>query len=531
MADDLFNDLVKILQDRDILHDADAIKSAFNDPESRSAIREWMHEYLAPETLLTKEEGNIYATLLKTGEAENLAAQDLSAIRGLNDSEIQGAIEELKRSTAAIEKQSETLRLQHNALSALVKNDQQSTQARSQSDNAQLKKWTAKKDQLNKAVEEQSQALNYQISDLGQQSKASEASMKQTVDSIFKSDDKLLASLQKLASDLAPIQPADDDLIGRIRELCARLIKHTVEGIRTKLDRVYLETICGPSHVANGGEIESEDTQDLQDELESLYSEILPVTQMSTEEQFLKPALQGIAASSGQGQERAAKAVNYIHKCLVFLVGRIEAFLERVEEHQCHRMALQCVLDSAKKELSRVEILSADNKPVSPAKSNAQKRRTSSTTRSPGRPKPSRRRSSGVENDDIDPEQQIARNLGISLPAKSVSDQAHAEVLERALADRVTKLGIHAANLQSITESSISSHLLDSHITLQLLQDCLLAETLYHNVQLVDPDIEASVSMFQQEIQDLQKGLEGIDLEKLQSKNIHREQLIERWSR
>lgn len=194
-------------------------------------------------------------------------------------------------------------------------------------------------------------------------------------------------------------------------------------------------------------------------------------------------------------------------------------------------MALECVLDSAKKELSRVVIMSADNEAASPAKSNTQKRRTSSTTKSPGRPNLSRRRSSGVENDDVNPEQQIARNLGISLPTNSVSDQAHAEVLERALADRITKLGIHRANLQSTTESSISSHVLDSHLTLQLLQDCLLAETLYHNVQLVDPDIEASVSMFQQEIRELQSTLDGIDLGKLQSKNTHREQLIERWSR
>jgi len=50
-------------------------------------------------------------------------------------------------------------------------------------------------------------------------------------------------------------------------------------------------------------------------------------------------------------------------------------------------------------------------------------------------------------------------------------------------------------------------------------------------VRLLDPDIEASVSMFEQEIRDLQGNLEGIDLSGLQGRNVHREQLVERWSR
>lgn len=56
MANTLFDDLTKILRDRDIPFDRDAIKSALKDPESQTAIREWMEEYLAPETLLTKDE-------------------------------------------------------------------------------------------------------------------------------------------------------------------------------------------------------------------------------------------------------------------------------------------------------------------------------------------------------------------------------------------------------------------------------------------------------------------------------------------
>lgn len=50
----------------------------------------------------------------------------------------------------------------------------------------------------------------------------------------------------------------------------------------------------------------------MKEELESLYSEILPVAQMSAEQQYLKPALREIAARDGQGQERSAKAIKYV---------------------------------------------------------------------------------------------------------------------------------------------------------------------------------------------------------------------------
>ncbi|TVY87763.1 hypothetical protein LAWI1_G003175, partial [Lachnellula willkommii] len=492
MANALLDDLTKILRDRDIPFDRDAIKSALKDPESQTAIREWMKEYLAPETLLTKDEAALYATLSKSGEAERLAAQDLSSVIGLNDTDIEDAIEELKRSTAAIEKQSEALKSQQNAMSALVKSEKRTSQSRTQTSNSQLKKWNAQKGHVSRAIEELSQSLAYQSADLEQQRKASEANVKQTVDDILRSDDKLLASLQKLASDLDPIQSDDDMTISRIKDLCARLIKHTVEGIRTKLDRIYLDAL---HNSARSEEPDSQETTDLQEELESLYSEILPVAQMSAEQQFLQPALKAIAATDGQGQERAAKAVKYIHDCLLFLVNRIETFLERAEESQCHKMAIQFVLDSAKKELCRVE---DSPTPSSPSKPNTQQRRTSA--RSPVRTRNTHRRSSALENDDVEPEQQIARNLGITLPPVGVSEQARATALEKSLSERLTKLEIHSSSLQSTTESSISSHLLDAHLTLQLLQDSLLAESLYSKVRLLDPDIEASVGMFEQEI-------------------------------
>jgi hypothetical protein len=56
MADDNFNILVRVLRDHDVPYDRDALKSACADPKNQTAIEEWIHEFLTPETLLTKDE-------------------------------------------------------------------------------------------------------------------------------------------------------------------------------------------------------------------------------------------------------------------------------------------------------------------------------------------------------------------------------------------------------------------------------------------------------------------------------------------
>ena len=56
MSNPSLNSLLEILRDHDVRFDRDAIKSAFEDPESQTVIQGWMEEYLGSETLLTREE-------------------------------------------------------------------------------------------------------------------------------------------------------------------------------------------------------------------------------------------------------------------------------------------------------------------------------------------------------------------------------------------------------------------------------------------------------------------------------------------
>ncbi|EMR90078.1 hypothetical protein BcDW1_1252 [Botrytis cinerea BcDW1] len=509
--------LLQILEDYGIPFDRNAIKSDYT--RSPAAVEAWISKYLGPETLLTKDEVALYGVLSQSGDAEKLASlQNSSSISDLSDEQLHTAIEELQRSTTAIEKQSEALRSQQNALALIVKNYKKVGVARTESDTKQLRKWEAENGQVSSAVEELSQNLTYQLSDLEQQNKISQSDAKQTVDEIFKEDDKLLTSLQKLAGELDPGSSEDHDAISRIRDLCARYIKHTVDGVRTKLDRIYLEALHGTPG-ADSQDGNKQEVTELQEELESLYSEILPVAQMSAEQQYLEPALREIAAKGDSGQDRAYQALKYMQECLSFLVQRTEIYAEHIEEYQCHQMATKFAIDTGKKELQH-QAASQPSKSITRQRQDSQVHAQSRSNR---------RRSSMFE--EMDAEQQLLRNLGITLPNESDTDDARTELLEKSLQERTEKLKNHMANLELTTETTISSHVHNADITMKLLYNVLQADSVYGEVQLLDPDIVSSFNTFEEEIKNLQENLEAVNLQRLQLKNVHKEQLIKRWSR
>lgn len=91
-----------------------------------------------------------------------------------------------------------------------------------------------------------------------------------------------------------------------------RLIKFTVEGVRTKLDRIYLESLEASARSHANNRVMPDETSALQEELESLYAEILPVAQMSAEKQFLEPALKDLEAKKSHSLARSTQATSYV---------------------------------------------------------------------------------------------------------------------------------------------------------------------------------------------------------------------------
>lgn len=243
------------------------------------------------------------------------AATDLSTTLALRDQQIQDAINELTRSTEAINQQTDALRQQQDALSRLIATSGKNGDVRANLEARRIHKWESDKKTLNTAVELLSQGLDYRISELEQQSKSVDEDMSKIINDVLGSDDKLLSSLQKLGWELDTEDPEETESVAKLRSICARLIKYTVECIHTKLDRLYLESLEASLRSERPGDkAPREEVSALQDELESLYSEILPVAQMSVEQQYLEPSLRSLSAKKGSGLTRSVEALDYVRR-------------------------------------------------------------------------------------------------------------------------------------------------------------------------------------------------------------------------
>ncbi|KAL2134661.1 hypothetical protein VTI74DRAFT_11239 [Chaetomium olivicolor] len=515
--------LIRILRAYDTSFNASAVRAALSDSTATDLVR-WATVHLAPDTLLTVDELNQYVALEESGLAEGLAmSSDLAAARVLSDQEIKDAIEELNRSTQAITRHTETLKQQQEALDRLMNAGRHGTDQRAVIEAGHGRKWEAQRRDLASWADDLSQSLSSRVFELEQRSTGASATIQQTVDTLLRSDDKLLSSLQKLGLEL-DTEDAEDQQDVMLRETCARLIKFTVEGIRTKLDRIYLESLETSARSGAANRVSADEVTGLQQELESLYAEILPVAQMATEQQFLEPALKSLAAKNGQGLERLAKATSYIHDCLDYLIDRAQDLTARLEAFQVYQVATNAVLEIAKSELATQVEGSATLK----------KAPKQLEIVSPTRPQPKQRLRYSIGNVDHElPLEEILRSLAISLPQHETAADGHVQVneLASALVNRRAKLHDVARNVQETFESTATKQVTDAKLAIQLVRDSILAESPFGEVRLVDPEIEGSIAVLSRELANVDEKLKEVDsnVVKLRGMNAKRDELVSRW--
>ncbi|KAK4135275.1 hypothetical protein BT67DRAFT_270310 [Trichocladium antarcticum] len=525
--------LVRTLRAYDPSTDAAAVKAAFSDPKSLDKSRDfvrWAARHLTPDTLLSADELDQYAAVEESGLAERLAmSSHRTDARVLSDHEIQNAIHELNRSTQAITRHTETLKQQRDAFERLADGARQAREERAAVEAGQSQKWEGQRRHLASATDELSQSLGARTLGLEQHSSAAESTIQQTVDTLFRSDDRLLDSLQKLGWELETENPEEKDRVVMLRETCARLIKFTVEGIRTRLDRIYLESLELAAQPGATRRATPDEVSSLQEELESLYAEILPVAQMSTEQEFLEPALKALAAKNGHGLVKSAQATSYIHDCLDYLIDRAHDLMARLEAFQGYQLAADAVLDIARFELAREAAVSTPlpRRPTVDQQNGM----------SPVRPKQKHQPTDSDSTAGIGAEpplQEILRTLAISLPQEdesAVDVQGPVPQLASTLAGRRSKAEDVARNVQETFESAAAKQIEDGKLAIQLVRDSILAESPFGEVRLVDPEIEGSIAVLSQELANVDGKLRAVDarLPKLRGRDPKRDELIRRW--
>ncbi|KAK4079705.1 hypothetical protein H0G86_005828 [Trichoderma simmonsii] len=499
-----------------------------------AALAEWASLHLTTDNLLSPDELAIYSLLDRNGQVDILAnLHDLSEVQSVTEDDIKVAIEELRRSTESITKQSETLRHQQDALSRLVRKRAENDARRRDLDLDRQSKSESERQRVAAEVEAASQSLAFRISDLEEQGTQAGSNLKGTLGEIFRGDDKILANLQKLGWELEQPDPDETSKIDKLREICSRLTKITVETVRAKLDTTYMETLVEAERTGRVKPTTDDEVKALEAEVESLHSEILSVAQISVEQQYLEPALQTVSTEGGQSAMRTSNALAYIDKCLDYLMGRLDRIQERVETHLSHQAAAAALITTAKTEMA-VEILppvkqsSSSSAPVSifptsPNKSGTPARKRSNTVGSQHR-----RRSSGV----VDEPPLDTLMYTLSIPS-SVSEEADVRAkmvgLSKILDERWNKYDEIARNAQETFEMGALAQLNDTRLAIQLLRDSVLAESPFNDPRLVDPEISGSITVLAAEVEGAKDRLAAVEGQRRDRKSEKRDEFIERW--
>src|SRR4051794_444087 len=91
-----------------------------------------------------------------------------------------------------------------------------------------------------------------------------------------------------------------------------RLVKFKAEAERCRLDNLYTESLLRTGSVSEGpgtGTHDEAETKVIQEELETLYSEIESVALMSVNQEYLEPILRAINNSEAQRSQLSRKCL------------------------------------------------------------------------------------------------------------------------------------------------------------------------------------------------------------------------------
>ena len=216
-----------------------------------------------------------------------------------------------------------------------------------------------------------------------------------------------------------------------------------------------------------------------------------------------------------------------------YLLDHVQDLSARIEAFKAYQAAADIVLDLAKSELDdKVEVPASQDNDVAPGKQPIFSQRA--LFESPVRPRPKQkasRRSSDVGGDG-QPLYEILRALAISLPEDEENMQSQTRLLANALAERRRKAADVAKNVQESLEDVTIRQVADGKLAIQLLRDSILAESPFGDVRLVDSEIEGSIAVLSQELDEVRKGQERVeaDMAKLRVRSVKKDELITRWA-
>ncbi|KAK2807047.1 hypothetical protein FQN50_005621 [Emmonsiellopsis sp. PD_5] len=505
-------------RERNIPVKRDDIAAVVSDPETCK----WIENHLGPSNLLSKEESTVYAKLEASGALRSiLQGQEIASTRPFVEDEIRDAIAALKGSTAAIEHQTEKLRLQCKELKSQTRSSGQ-IRLRGEKSWSQLGRMHAlEKQQVDVAIEDIAHDLERNLGSAQTLLSTESNTLLPQLAAKLKDDDRSLQSMEKIASSVQ-VNGEDEDLSARATDLTAKLAGYLVEEIHSRLDRIYLETTRSRLGSAGADEkVDEAGLASLNEEISSLYSEIEILAEMTMQQQFKVPILRALQNRSTEAHSSSQQQLEEVLDTLIQLTLSTEKITERLNNRQSHRTALNYLSTKYKTEQELKQLESTNRKSVS-----LQQRRASRLSYAPSTPRNPERNMSlpGVHESKV--LEQLLRRLGVSVA--DLLETGLTEAASASLDDKKQRMLEMLQNLQSTAESPLSAYLGTADQAAELLHSALHADSDF-GTSMVDRAQEEKLAALEDTIGALRKGIDGLNVDILNGGDKAQERFMERW--
>ncbi|KAF2091762.1 hypothetical protein K490DRAFT_31952 [Saccharata proteae CBS 121410] len=514
MADSTpLNRLLAVLRERRIPLTRDDVQWAFESVKTQGDAEAWVQQYLEPETLISKEELEIYQQLSerRSNKKGSKAPPDG---RPLRDDDFRTAIEALENSTAAIELQSRALEVQKDALIALKKQNNGANEKVQRREEDRRRRSAKEKAELDFAVEGLVDAVDERVTYAQKRTKATLTALNSTATERLTSDDRTLAALNTMAPKLEATPNSEVDM-KMVEDWCSSITSFRAASIRARVDRIFQENLSPVRSEPDDQEAEDSSVEEagtekeaLKEELEVLHSEIASVTEMVVEHEARGPIRRLLKESEDREKDQQRRWLVYILSSLDYMTTRLDTIATHAKDFGSYQTVLDELVSIFKQEKKEL----ADFAAPSP------------------KPSHSRARSKAKALEDIEystATKQILRHLDTATPGGTLA-QAKSGLAKSAI-DSEVRLFEHLNGSRVAAIQDLASSIGGSDSDLQSILEALYANTEYKDVHLVNQPLDRRLRRLDGSIAEISKTM--VDLNSMMDPAVgtKRDVLLENW--
>ncbi|KAH7072452.1 hypothetical protein FB567DRAFT_538189 [Paraphoma chrysanthemicola] len=479
--------LLNVLEERGLNVDLDKILLGFEDEATKHDVATWVEEYLHEDTLLTREELELYQTLKKRNLLHQYESEG-EPQRPILDHEIAVAIESLQTSTAAIEAQCKVLEAQKEALTKLKALDKPNLDVE-HARNERRRKEGQEKARLDVAADDIAGAITEQLTESQREIDTEKASIKIYLSERLASDDQILGRLPGIVSKLVAENEGSQDEKS-IEQWCTAIIAFRTREIKARVDAVYLNSLSKfppNGHSETPDEELKERKSALQAEMEELHSEIASITEMVVEHELRKPMNEMKDRNNREVTQARGAWLKYVLSTLEYMGRRLDTVTSSMKDTE----ELQQVL-------SHFEAAASKRMP---------------DTHAP-RPTPPRRRTTSGPLSAFTPMVKLKPTKSLDLPVALQDALRHAgipfnqdsiEALQDAVVnaqfERQRKLHDHFNTASVSSHERLAERSRQADGDVRVILDALYKHTPFQQVSLSDPQVEEQLKVMDKELE------------------------------